>query len=351
MTEATAPQPEAQTEAASGSDPDMDNFAAMADEMFGGDRDTGVANDPFQGDTGDISSEDPGQSPAGVGEGEGGDGGVAPAPSEPLTEKEPEVPANAVPAQPKKEEAPKPDPAAQPSSQEPKKPQGEEALAEASRNAEVERLKRELAALQKQSEEPKTTQPKSSEEQPKGPIAPEYKAQLPEQVLQALDSEDPAVRGNAMNGLMNGIMRTAHQVALNEVQKMRETILGEIKNEQAQTTQLTEQQQEVSKLQEKYYAAFPSHKDDKMLPIVQMQSSRLAAEFPDAPFDENFIAALGSRVNKYLSDLGVQTPAATEGNPAKVPNKPAAQLPAGTRSSQPGATDPFQSEQQSVLGF
>lgn len=69
-------------------------------------------------------------------------------------------------------------------------------------------------------------QPAQAPEQPQRYEAPEYKWQVPQEMVAALTSGDPQQTGAALNALVNGMARTMHQAAIMEVGRAVQHILS-----------------------------------------------------------------------------------------------------------------------------
>lgn len=323
------------------------DFAALADEMFGSDQPHTEVN-PFEQDIPAVSGDAP-AAPASSGV-EGDEGGAVPAvPSDsPPTPAQP-APTEAVPAQPSPAPTPtpaQPAPAAQPESLEDK-------LRKASEAAELQRLRAENEALRKTAaskQEPATPAAPQQQEQ----TAPRHNVQVPEAMLSMLDSDDPQQRASGMNQLVSGVISTVHQLAINEAQKAAKAAVDEYASRQTTATQQTAQQQQLETMRQEFYSDFPQYNSPQYAPIISQVAAQMAAEFPSAPWDANYRAALGQRVGTFLQELGAApgAPAAVTPTPAPtIPAKPAAMVPAGTRSQTPSGEDPFHVQAAAVLQF
>lgn len=213
---------------------------------------------------------------------------------------------------------------------EPPKPD-EQALKLQSLEATVEALQAELASARANPAAPSQQQaePQAAGESA-GQELPRYQLTLPQQVAEAIFDEDPTKAAAGITSMMNSLATIIHHncrvefnARLAQMEAQREAAVSA----QAQT-------QTVEAGREQYYTAFPAHKNELILPLIQAEARQMAVEFPNLKWDENYINALGSRVNNRIAAL---TGAAQPTPPVVVPPQaPAASLPTGTRGETPG---------------
>ncbi len=173
-----------------------------------------------------------------------------------------------------------------------------------------------------------------------------YSLTLPEATQKALLSEDPQQNLAAINSIVNDLGTIVHNTVLtqvrSEVRGAFSTLMGMANASTANQTQ--EQAREAAR--ETYFTAFPAHRNELIEPIIRQQAVKLSAEHPGLSFDQQYINALGARVNAVIEQL--RTPADGEpasGEPAPAnptPARPAAHLPTGVRGS--GAQAPTGSD-------
>ena len=240
----------------------------------------------------------------GTGEGSDGDASPAPAAPSPVTtpgsapsdQQQPPTPAAATP------EAP-----AAPSASE----------------LELASLKAQVAALSAQLAE----KPGSGESAPEPagtqPTAPQpLNVQLPDELFAAITSEDPMAARQGMNTLVSTIatgLNFRFEARLAELRKE----VGEKFTAKDSEAQAAARQDEAAQQRAEYFEAFPTHNKPILLPIVAQEAAQLAAEFPNLPWDKNFVNALGVRVNNKLAELQGSTPAPTTPTiPAPAPFTP-----------------------------
>jgi len=263
-----------------------------------------------------------------------GEGAVAPSPSP-----APEAPQGAAPApQPSGLEVPSGQvPAApapgQPAPAAPPAP-NEAALELASLRAQVTSLEQRLAAAGTQ---PKPASPAAQPGQqpgqpgssPEEETPPQYGFVIPDQLGAALTSENPQEVLQGITVLVNSLAANIHKALRQEYSGRLATMRSEIESA-VRAPQIAAQKEQ---MQNEYFTDFPQHKNPLIQPILEQTASELAAQFPGAVWDANYRAALGSRVNAKLLQLGVPTgaPAPTPAPTAPTPAKPAAFTPTAPR--------------------
>lgn len=310
-------------------------------DVLGLEGDTSSVADAIAGGT----PPPPNEPPAGAASTPSSEAGAAvvPAPAAPVTEQTPAGEAPPAPAAATPTDGKPPAPAAPAPSEPPpaatQPPVDEAALKTASLEATVSALQAEVERLRAnpQGGQPQAGQPSApSTEQPAGEQPFRYALTLPEKVQQALLSDDPQQNVSAINTIVNDLGTIVHNTVLAQV---RGEMRGMIQNlasmaSEADSGQARSQAKEQAK--EQYYGAFPAHKNALIEPIIVAENAKLAAAYPNSPWDQNWINALGARVNGVLEQLGakpVEQPAVPAPNPP--PSRPAAMLPAGNRGAAP----------------
>lgn len=314
-----------------------DDFATQAASVFGfsGDED-------FFGEGGNGATPEPGPASAGAERGEGGgdDQDTVTPPSEPQPQTTLQ-PASTTPAQPASTPGQQTEQSAAPSD-------AEARLRIASMEAELARLR----AAQVKPQTPAEGGTPPAEEQGKGDEVPAYNLQLPSNILEAVDSDDPQQRGAALNAIVNGVLATAHRIFNQQYAAREERLMAKLEAREASRSAESEAATAAASMKEQYFTAFPTHKSPLLEPIIATINAQMATEMPGAAWNEDWMNALGARVNKHLEELGVRpetpaAPAATTPTP-----KPAAFMPSGPRStSTPGSEPTFAEEVETVFGF
>lgn len=204
--------------------------------------------------------------------------------------------------------------------------------------AQVQMLQQQLAQPQQPQAQP-GQQPAPSGAAPAGQgtggqeEAPRYNLDIPDQVAQAIFSEDPAQAKAGMVHLVNSLATIIHTRAREEFRNEFQQFRTGLQTERA----TAEQAAEAERLKEEYFTAFPAHRDPVVQTIVAAENYALSQEYPGHPFDERYRAALGARVNQKLQGVaglgGAPAPTAVPPAPAvpanPVPAKPAPMLPSG----------------------
>lgn len=314
-----------------------------------------MAQQPIQADTalevevGEVfgwgdstpASEPPAPAPAASAEGGEAVGSAPAASPQPAAEPTPQQSAQPEPATGEQQPAapqPTPEPAPTPPVAD------ERALREASLAAQVDALQRQLEEMRANSagQQPgQAAQTASPNVQPSSdesgvPIR-RYNLSLPQQVVDALSSDDPQQTVAAITTIVNDLGTIIHNAAVAEMRAEMQKAIGAVQSSTAESTQ----EAEVARMQEQYYKTFAAHKNPLVLPLLQAEASKMALEFPGAAWDDNYIATLGARVNASIAALsgGTAQPQAAP-QPATPAPRPAAMLPSGARpNAAPGGED------------
>jgi hypothetical protein len=150
-----------------------------------------------------------------------------------------------------------------------------------------------------------------------------------------LVGEDPAKTVAAINLIVNDLGTIVHNTVVAQLRTEFSGMLNQLAGA-AQETQLNEtRQRSAEELKANYYAAFPTHNNPLILPIIQAETQKMAAEFPGLAWNEQYQNALGQRVNNALSAISGQPQPQAQPAPATPPARPAPMLPAGNRGGQP----------------
>lgn len=240
----------------------------------------------------------------------------------------------ATPAAPVTGETPAPGtppaaPAAEPApSAAPTPPVGEEALKLQSLEATVEALQATIDGLRANPAPAAPAAPAG--ESGTTEELPAYSLTLPKPVADAILGEDPQQAAAGIAHMMNSLATIIHANIRKELGVREAALVGRLQ-QSASTVDEAEVRQ---KGQEEYYGAFPTHKNDNILPLVQAEARKMAAEFPNLKWGADYINALGTRVNNRIAALVSPAPAPEI---VPVPPAPAPSLPSGTRGETPGS--------------
>lgn len=288
----------------------------------------------------DSSADDTPPPAAPVAGSEAGAGVDAPSPApvtppvaEPVTPPAPVTPepAPAAPQATTPPAAPTTPPVAQPAVV----PPTEEQLRTQSLAAQVDALQQQLQQMRAN---PAVAQPQAGQ-QPQaesgGPPVRRYNLTLPQQIKDALISEDPEQSVAAIGNIVNDLGTIVHNTVMTEVRQSFAALLQAA----GASEQIEKQTSTANAAQEAYYSKFETHRNPLYLPLLQAESQRMAAEFPHLTWNEDYINALGTRVNARVAELATQTGFAPVPAPAPVaapPARPAPMMPSGNRGSTPG---------------
>ena len=189
------------------------------------------------------------------------------------------------------------------------------------------KLARLEAAAQPAAEPAKTPDGKAA---PEGEGIQPYAVQLPQVVLDQLLGEDPAQSANAMNVIISSVLTHAHTIAAKLVSELR----AEIQQNVVAPQQQSEVEKQNAAMREDYYKHFPTHNQPQFAAIIAQQAAELSAEFPNLAWGDDMRNALGARVTRTLTAMGVKldgAPAPAGQTPSTETATPAAFLPTGTR--------------------
>ena len=172
---------------------------------------------------------------------------------------------------------------------------------------------------------------------PAGPAAtvPAYDVNIPDQLMQMLDSEDQGHRRAAMAALVKATAQTVHQNVMQHVeQHINETVPGMVTGQVGQGNLQTE-------VFKDFYGSFKDLNNPRLRPLVVAEAIALSQETGVTTWSNAFRDALGARVKALIGGNGNAAgglPPAT----APAPQPPAQLLP-GTQppgSGTPSAVGP-----------
>lgn len=252
---------------------------------------------------------------------------------------------------------PEPKPAAEPAVEAPPVPDD--------RDLELTSLRERLAALEAA---PKPAEPAAApaatpaaepnadpaSATPAAPAAPApVNIKMPQQFKDALFGEDPEAAGSAVDQMVSGIYDTVNQGFHQVISKLPEMVASEVAKvlaaqggtpaaaAAASDTPIEPDQSALEQMRTDYYKQFPNHNNDSFRPILAVVSREMAEQFPNHPWNTQYIASLGARVTKRAEELA---------NAVKGSGHPAVP-PLGARSAAPGAgSEDISDEIMDVLG-
>lgn len=168
---------------------------------------------------------------------------------------------------------------------------------------------------------------------------------VPDQVYDAIFSEDVTTSKQGLNSLLAGLSQAIHTRLRAE---MGDTITryGErAKSEQSAAQQQQTVAQQRQQMQDQFYGKFPALNNPIARQIVSTVAGQLAVELPNATWDDAYMASLGARAQSEIAKLaGIAqpeaAPAAPTPAPAPVPQRPAAFVQPGARENGGNASTP-----------
>jgi hypothetical protein len=152
---------------------------------------------------------------------------------------------------------------------------------------------------------------------------PNYQFQIPDQLLQMMDSDDPAQRKQALTYLGQGVAQSVHQMVRQEMaQKM-----GRMQQELPQTIQ----QQQAAQAQQKqifddFYGTYQDLNRPELRPTIVEVAKAVAGEYQQrgvpVSWGPEFKQAVANRVYQVLGRQPGQQPAAQPQQPQRQPSQP-----------------------------
>jgi hypothetical protein len=258
-----------------------------------------------------AGDQEPGAKPEG-GETKGAPPTSPPAATEPeaVPQEQPPVP-GASPSQPVKEQppaqaAPKtPAPGQQPAAAEPPSAESRLTPEERLQLASIEGLRQQnqqlLDALRGQTApqgqpggggaQPPVSQPSG------GPPIEQVHLTVPDELYGAVFAEDERQSRHGLNVLVSSIATAAVNHVLQKVQPIVDQRIASYDNVNQSRNTAQAQEQD-------YYGAYPAHKNPVFRTVIEAEMGKMATEMPNAPWNEDFRNALGTRVNRTLQLLG-----------------------------------------------
>lgn len=211
----------------------------------------------------------------------------------------------------------------------------EAALREASLRAQVASLQSVIDSMRSQSQPPQSGTPSAPPAGPESgqPAAEQpfrYNLTLPQPIVDALNSGEPEQIVPAIGKIVNDLGFIVHNTVIAQVRQEMQTAFSTLASMAERTNDGSTREAAREAAREQYFAAFKSHKNPLIEPIIQNEANKMAAEFPGLPWDANYINALGARVNAALEAIGAKLPDAAPADPGQANGgNPPAQKPAG----------------------
>lgn len=189
--------------------------------------------------------------------------------------------------------------------------------------AQVQQLSSQLAAMQQLMAQQHTSGP--TQQQPQGqqqqaPEQPKFNVQVPPQLLELLDSEEPGHRAQGITALINGTAQVAYEKAMADLRSEFEQKFEEVQNNTVQTFQSQTQSERIAS---DFYGKYSDLSDPTFRPVVQAVAQELQNEYlaqgKPVAWSEQFRDQLALRVYQKLR---WQQPQAPNTQPAPRPKPP-----------------------------
>ena len=186
------------------------------------------------------------------------------------------------------------------------------------RDRELERLKTQLAQMQgymlNQGKQQESGQQQEQEGQQQEDELPGYDFNIPDGIVQAMQSEDPAQMKQALSAVLKGAGQNIHKTLREEFrQEMREAQKAAVKaSVQLQNRNMTEKeqqqqlQQQAQTVYQDYYSNYPDHDDPFLRPIVKEIGRVTAEQMGKSNWDQQLRDTIAKRVEQYRARLASQ---------------------------------------------
>ena len=199
---------------------------------------------------------------------------------------------------------------------------------EAALQAQVQQLTGQVQALTTAMQQPQPQQqrPQQGQQQPK------FNFQVPQQYAEAIASEDPNLRAQAIGQLLNGVAESVNAQTLREVDQRLNTITPAI-------TQQVQQAQSVADIKRDMYGTYPELSG--MQDMVVAAATQLQTQFPGG-WSPDYRDAIAERLSPLVNGLS-QKVSTQRANRGFVPVAPQQQfLPQGPPQGLPPGVFPVQ---------
>ncbi len=195
-------------------------------------------------------------------------------------------------------------------------------------NAQIQNLQQQLTETRNAIAQPQQAQPGQQAQ----PQVPQFNMNVPEQYVVALSSEDPAVRQQALNQLVNGIAQTVHQQTMNDVRT-------QVQQVGPQVQQQISQEQESNRIQQDMYGTYPelSNMMEQVVAVAQnMQSTGMS----NGTWTPELRDAIAERLSPMIPGLAQKVQSVRA---ARMPQQQVQQLlPQGQPQGLPPGVNPVQ---------
>lgn len=232
-------------------------------------------------------------------------------------------------------------PAQQPATtQQQQQPQGGQGYDFAALQAQISNLTNTLQGQQTQ-----TQQPQGGQQEDALDTVPDYNFEIPDQLVNMLNSEDPGERKTALGTLIRGVSQTIHQQLAGVVKEVRDSVPNSIND-------AIQMQQFQSQVNTEFYGKYPdlnTPEKRQVVHAVALNLMRQDAQMGVQPaWTPQFMERVGQAVNQML---GVQQPAQPAAQPnGQEPAQPVVQQQAASPATFGGATTGVQAGTEGKMG-
>jgi hypothetical protein len=148
---------------------------------------------------------------------------------------------------------------------------------------------------------------------------PSYDIKLPDQLVEAMNSPDPAIRSQSLNAVISATMKTVHQQVYNQMKANIDAVVQYVPQMIEQHIQNSQTRQSVTT---DFYGKYPQFDTPLLRPVVQLAFVEVIKAKPELAKAGKWTPELREAVGDYLKQhvpLGAQAPAA---QPPKTPAAP-----------------------------
>lgn len=181
------------------------------------------------------------------------------------------------------------------------------------RNAALEQQLQQQQQQQAQVQQQQASQQQQqANEDPLDAFVPPYQFEIPQQLMQMLDSEEPTDRMQGLQYLMQGLARSVHRTMLEQTQGMMTAYVP------SQLQQYTQQQEQISTVRNDFYSTNTDLNVPELRPIVSQIAAQVMQEQNAQGWTPDLRDAIAQRVRAVLSygqTSQQPTPAQTEQPP------------------------------------
>ncbi len=189
--------------------------------------------------------------------------------------------------------------------------------------------------------------PKPADGDAEAQAATRYLREVPDQMMNLINSEDPAERRQGIAALVNGVGQMIHAEVMKDVETRIQTVSTEVQTNASVNN-------EGKRIFDDFYGAFPALNVDALRPLVVAETQKVYKELGVSEWSDSVRDAIGVRVQNVLKGFSPPAPAAGTGEggggggtSAQSP-KPAVLNDGGTRPAPAVGTD-SESEIEKVI--